>query len=260
MNSFFADTLILARSTLKIYTKCFVFSLKASLSSWRSILVQVAGLILLSVLTRVILGVFAGGGLIPSLILGLVLAYFLTLYFCLIRYAVESENITMEALKHDSSNLFSSVISALFMLFVVRFTLDFLKIDFLTAAAGILMAVFLNPLPEVIYQRGGGMAETFSESFEFIKDNFVEWFFIPFLLLLFFYGPSPRSFFEVLSMNPLYQIEMLIFGLSGFALSPTQYFMLFLILIIMYFVMVFRGVLFKELRLGRRARLYREKQ
>lgn len=248
---------------LKITYRAYLNSLKAAffitLSSWRSIIIQILLLLVLGVLTRIILTIFSGGGLLVSLMLGLLLAYFLSLYLCLIRYGLESEKISFESLKIDSFGLFSPVISALFTLFVIRFTIDFLRIDFISATASILLAVFLNPLPEVIYNRGGSFAESFTESFEFIKDNLIEWFLLPFLIILFLIGPSPKAFFEILSINPLYQVEMVLFKLSSFALSPSEYIFLFLILLVLYFVMIFRGALFKELRLGRRARIYREK-
>ncbi len=260
MMSTIDEYIALVRLTAKIYFRSFLLALKVTLSSWKNILVQILGLVVLGVLSKVLFTVFSGGGLLVSLIFGLLLAYFLSLYLCLVRYGLESENFTFESLKHDSFALFSPVLSALFTLFVIRFTLDFIKIDFLTAAVGVLLAVFLNPLPEVIYTRGGYVGETFMESFEFIKENFIEWFYLPFMIVLLVYGPAPKEFFQVLSINPLYQVELILFLLSSFALSPSQYVLIFLLLVVLYFIMIFRGALFKELRLGRRARLYKEKQ
>jgi hypothetical protein len=254
------DIILLVRSTAHIYGKSFVNAGKISLASWKCILVQILGLIIFAILTFLVSIIFSGGGILPSLVLGLLLAYFLAGYLSLVRYGIENENISRESLLHDTNMLFSSVISALFTFFVIRFTIDFLQQPFLSAAVGILLAVLLNPLPEVVYFRGGSVSETFTESFEFVRDNFIEWFFIPVVLFLVIFGLSPNDFFEFFSVNPLYQVELLLFKLSRSALSPITYFHLFLILVALYFVMIFRGLLFKELRMGRRARLYRARQ
>jgi hypothetical protein len=254
------DFVILLRATAKSYYRSFLLACRVTFTSWKNILIQILGLLILGVVSRVLLVVFSGGGLLVSLMLGLLLAFFLSFYLCMVRYGLESEKISFESLKNDTGALFSPVISALFTFFVIRFTIDFLRVDFLNAAVGILLAVFLNPLPEVLYTRGGSVAESFTESFEFVKENFIEWFMLPLGIVLLVYGPSPKDFFEILSVNPLYQVEMILFRLSSFALSPVEYALLFLILIILYFIMVFRGALFNELRLGRRARIYREKQ
>lgn len=240
-------------------------ALRVTLRSWKLVLIQIAGLVSLGLISLIL-----PKGFVFSLILGLILAYFLSAYLCLVRYGLDGEKFDFESLKQDTNTLFSYVISALFTFFLLNFMFDILSemkiaildINFLKAAIGILLAVFLNPLPEVIYIRGGNVAETFQVSFEFVKENFIEWF-IPILVFIMlvsgFYRLSPESLFQIMSVNPLYQVELILFQLSSLALSPYMIGVLFLILLLLYFVMIFRGSIFKELQLGRRQRLYKEK-
>jgi len=256
---------LLVKSTLSLYKRCFMQAFRVSLRSWKLFFIQIAGLVILGLVSLIL-----PKGFVSSLILGLILAYFLSCYLCLVRYGLDGEKFDFESLMYDANALFSFVISALFTFFLLNFIFEIISgmkiaainTNFLKSAFGILVAVFLNPLPEVIYIRGGSVAETFQVSFEFVKENFIEWFLpvIVFILLVSsFYRPSPEVLFQIMSINPLHQVELILYELSSMALSPYMVSALFLILLVLYFVMIFRGSLYKELQFGRRQRLYKEK-
>ena len=102
--------------------------------------------------------------------------------------------------------------------------------------------ILLNPVPEFIYQTRSSGIELLSASYNFIVENWIEWFFPNIILTLLGY-----LLFELLGI--------LTFGLPGFL-------QLFLVvfgsgLFLTYF-MVFRGFLFAELHgTTRRSRIYR---
>ncbi|HMO18643.1 MAG TPA: hypothetical protein PKA63_11700 [Oligoflexia bacterium] len=246
----------IARITFRLYLKALVVAFRQTLKSWKIILLQALGLLPLAVLPFLLKPV---GGLVASVILGLSLTYYLSYYLVLIRHGLEGEKIDKESLISETNQLFSPAISVMFFVFVVNFTFGFLGSSFFKAVIGILMAVFLNPLPEVLYARSSSLLDMLSDSFQFIRENGVEWFIPTLIPFLIFVGPSPDILFQVLSFSPVTNLKYAFFYLSQGLLSPAFIFILVLVLYIMFFLMIFRGVLFQSLLTGRRNRLYRDK-
>jgi hypothetical protein len=113
---------------------------------------------------------------------------------------------------------------------------------FIVLAVRILLYVFLNPVPELIYQgRTSGLA-LLSASYEFIVANWLEWFLPNVLLTALAY-----LLLQWLNRGAIY----LPFFLDVFFISAA--FGLFLA-----FIMIYRGVLFTELSgTTRRSRVFR---
>ena len=108
----------------------------------------------------------------------------------------------------------------------------------------IALYVFLNPVPELIYQSRTSGLELLSASYSFIVENWIEWF-------------IPNIVLTILGYFLLQLVAALVVGLPGFMQSFVQVFGLGLCLT--YF-MVFRGFLFVELHgTTRRSREYRYK-
>jgi len=106
----------------------------------------------------------------------------------------------------------------------------------------IALYVFLNPLPELIYQSRVSGLELLSASYNFIVENWIEWF-IPNLVL------------TIAGYFLLRFLAIAVFGLPGFIQSFIQVFAFGLC--VTYF-MVFRGFLFSELYgTTRRSREYK---
>ncbi len=106
----------------------------------------------------------------------------------------------------------------------------------------IALYVLLNPLPECLYQTRSSGIELLTASYNFIVENWIEWF-LPNILL------TVAGFF-------VFQLlELLTYGLPGF----LQLFVLALGLgVCLTYFMVFRGFLFAELNgTTRRSRVYR---
>lgn len=250
----FDKTLIVI--TLRIYLNSFWFALRQTMKSWNIVLLQAILLIPLAFLPFLLRPI---GGFAASLIMGFALAYYLSIYLALLRHGLDDEKVDKSSLLNEAGVHFSSAISVLFLFFVIRMTADLLGNHFIRTAIDILMAVFLNPIPEIIYQRGGSISDILRDSFEFVRDNGLEWFIpmlIPFFLI---YGFSSATLFAALSINPIYSLEMLLFSLSQALFNPVFIFLLIVILYILFFVMLFRGHMYKNLLSGRRQRLYREK-
>jgi hypothetical protein len=108
----------------------------------------------------------------------------------------------------------------------------------------IVLYVFLNPIPELIYQSRASGLGLLTASYNFIIENWIEWF-------------IPNIVLTLLGYFLLNLLGSLLSGLPGFVQSFLQLFGLGLCLT---YVMVFRGFLFAELHdTTRRSREYRFK-
>jgi hypothetical protein len=106
----------------------------------------------------------------------------------------------------------------------------------------IALYVLLNPVPEFIYQTRASGIELLGASYNFIVENWIEWF-------------VPNIALTLLAYLLLHTISLLVFGLPGFARFFIVTFGLGLCLT---YIMVFRGFLFAELHGStRRSRAYR---
>jgi hypothetical protein len=106
----------------------------------------------------------------------------------------------------------------------------------------IALYVFLNPVPEFIYQTRSSGVELLSASYGFIVENWIEWF-------------IPNIVLTLAGYLLLYLLGILAAGLPGF----LQVFLVALVFgLCLTYVMVFRGFLFAELNgTNRRSRVYR---
>ena len=108
----------------------------------------------------------------------------------------------------------------------------------------ILLFVFLNAVPELLYQTRASGFDLLSGSYQFILDNWIEWFPPTLLMTIAGYGLLSLLTFLVLGLPSFLQILI-----DGFILGLG-----------LTFFMVFRGALFTELNgTTRRNRVYRYK-
>jgi hypothetical protein len=106
----------------------------------------------------------------------------------------------------------------------------------------IALYVLLNPVPEFIYQTRASGIELLGASYNFIVENWIEWF-------------VPNIALTLLAYFLLNMLSILAFSLPGFA----QFFLVsFGLGLCLTYIMVFRGFLFAELHgTTRRSRAYR---
>ncbi len=106
----------------------------------------------------------------------------------------------------------------------------------------IALYVLLNPVPEFIYQTTSSGLELLSASYDFIVENWIEWFVPNIAITVVGYFLLNLLSMAVIGLPALLQFFAIVFGL-GLCLT---------------YVMVFRGFLFAELNgTTRRARSYR---
>ncbi|RKD32572.1 hypothetical protein [Thermohalobacter berrensis] len=117
----------------------------------------------------------------------------------------------------------------------------------LSLIISLLVFVFLNPLPETIYQKFYSPWETIVYSFEFIKENWLEWF-IPNIVLIYLIYLTTGT-----TMTTLFPTQVFM----GFDFSLKGILLYLLGQILFSFTMIYRGKLFETLSTStRRKRLF----
>lgn len=195
------------------------------------------------------------GGILQFLISSALISNYLYILYKVIEY----EKVTLQDFKEGFKPFFRKVItiviigslsSYLFSLILEPILAGILGPVTLSIVINLLVFVLLNALPESIYQKFYEPWETIVYSFNFIKDNWLEWF-IPNLIFI-------GSIFLItrVLINNIFITQ---FNFT-FDLSLKSIIIYIVGQVILSFYMIYRGVLFNELSTStRRKRLFKRK-
>jgi hypothetical protein len=265
MRASFSEFVCLSRATLRIYRSALIDATHGFLLNWRMLFVHLGCLFAFSFLTRLALffGPYAGG-----FVLGLVVALVLSLYLYTVAAGVSREQLQFREAAQHGFELFGPTLSVLFAFFLLNITADLItrspEVMWLRMVVNLLLAVLFNCVPEVIYQRPSGMGTMFAESFEFMRENFVEWF-LPLLVLLLPLGVIKQGAvltlgITLLTINPLEMIQSFMLWFSDPLLLVGYWWLTITLLFCAYFSFIFRGQLYRQLSSStRRKRIYQER-
>ncbi len=257
-------------ATFRLYQHSFLATLASLQQSWiliPTVLIFAIGLVLVTTIVGQL-------GMIGGLLLGALNACIIGATLSLTEEAVRGgRSLKWQDIPQSLGVYFWDVISVGFM---VWFPLMFLEMGMqanpyrplIATAVFFLIFVLLNPVPEVIYQsRKGSALEIVQESYEFVLENWIEWF-LPVAIAL---APFGLSFFFQISTQAgqrggldFWQLLTLPFSilsqwLSLLGLSSNAGFMIVLLCtpIATVCMLLFRGHLFAALhRSSRRQRMF----
>lgn len=201
-------------------------------------------------------------GMVGGFIFGLISAMCTSSYLYFLAGMVNGQRVVLSELGESWRPYLSPVITVLFFLFLVQLTLSLVlppveSSQDVAFFVTLILLVILNPIPEIIYlgrSDGFGMLQ---ESFDFLRENWMEWF-------------LPLVFFTVLSLgiplpvaSPL-RVGQLSFSFTGIQslLSGSLESLLWNVFgaFIFLALMVFRGLLFRTLfGTSRRQRIFRSR-
>jgi hypothetical protein len=226
--------------------------------------------IVYAVLFELISGLVGPLGMAGGFILGFIEAGCIASYLYLLSRAVQGSRLKLEDLKQSFVAFFWDVIGVLFFLWIAGWVVQFVEQiagdhgAFVAAAYGLAVAVFLNPVPELIYlgRSRGRTTDLLLESGRFVQAHWMEWF-LPNLLfgvalLALALGRSAFNF-ETLSQTlpGLFSLQ------TGYSLGNSlarfsDLWALPLVLALVHYAMVYRGLLFQEIAGGNwKARAFR---
>jgi hypothetical protein len=219
----------------------------------------------LAILWQILLPLISPLGMAGGFLRALIEAACLTFYLGWLRDSLSQTKVSFADLKEFDWSLFQSVISILFILFLAQWALQMLTTSM---DAGwsffilqLLFVVLLNSLAEVLYIARIDGWQGVQESFNFTQRNWIEWYLplLPLVLPLAIYSYSIVAVFAQMHvlLPTAFLLEYLrLLGNPG----PFLFVILPALLALSHFIMLFRGVLFKELEGGnRRQRIFRAK-
>lgn len=201
--------------------------------------------------------------------IGLILAACLSSYLHLISHAVDGSRIRFADLRQSFGARFWDVISVLFAFWIIDLIVEYViapaagpKAPVVGALVGLAMAVFFNPVPELLYQGSSRSFQLLADSARFVSRSGLEWL-IPnviFALILLaplglLGGPAGQVVLQIASLLSPQNDGMGLFNVFVKAPLALQLPML----VFVHWLMVFRGLLFRELVSGNpRQRRFRD--
>ncbi|NMC63229.1 MAG: hypothetical protein GYA55_08670 [SAR324 cluster bacterium] len=258
------DNSQLIRTTLIMYKECAKEASLSLIRNWRLLVMSTTAFITFMFAAFLVgpLG-FAG-----SFILGMVSITLLTYYYSWLSECTSRNTLRWEDYIVFDSSLFSPVINTAFILFIFSLLISQFGVvpNMLKVITCINLGVFIifSALPEILYFHRYQGITSFVEAYNFIKDNWIEWF-IP---LLFFFSPlliqNPIGLLNSLSSgDPLLPVLKFL-SLFSESLVAADFLSLtfppllmnlalsFLSIVAATWFMLFRGFLFRELESGSR--------
>ncbi|MEO8602032.1 MAG: hypothetical protein ABI629_05595 [bacterium] len=226
--------------TLAIYRRAFARGAVLAVKNWPVLLSIFAYAALLSVGVYTAMFLRLAGGLVLSLIVSACCGSFLYL----VEMIVRTNKVSWEDFTRSFGVYLWDVVGVNFALWLLSLATGALIAQlpqglFVVAAIRLVLFVFFNAVPELIYLGHYSLMGLLSSSYEFIANNWIEWFPPNLLLLgglfLIWQAPIGDGFLPMLARSAL-------------------------LALFLYFAMVVRGLLFIELDGStRRARIFRYK-
>ena len=179
-------------------------------------------------------------GLLGGFIVGLVWAACIASFLFLVERLVRHGRVALGELPASFTPYLSDVIGVMFVLWMARMLLAMALMTnpqglLITLVVQLFIFVFFNAVPELIYLGHHSSLELLGESYQFISDNWIEWF--------------PPTLLAGVVLAGLMQLPL---GGAAVVLKWA------LVGLFVYFVMVLRGFLFEELQGStRRSRAFR---
>jgi hypothetical protein len=236
---------------LGLYKDVAILAAKRAAQSWLAALsIPIYALVVVGAAT-----IAAPLGMIGGLIIGLVAAACFGAYLSLLASAVDGSKIRLADLKNGLRSVWD-VVSVFFAMWVIGLVVGFLKnlagpkAEAVGGVAALAMAIFFNVVPELIYQGRNRSFALLKESASFVTANPFAWF-PPNLVFAFviLWATNTLTF----SSPGELLVRLSLLGSAGGVLAfigGAPRWMIPLLIAFVHFVMVFRGLLFRELSSG----------
>lgn len=232
------------------------------------------GFLIFSVVVMVVAGfLLSPFGVAGGLVLGFIQAWLIGWYLSLIELGVvQRRRISLADIRARANGVYLwEVISVMFIFFIVGLLLDPMQTNNLPYRVFVLAASLLfNPAPEQIYQDHTRSTALLTDSYKFMQNKWPEWLGIQLpifivLAVLLTGGTSEVGFLMFLKVLQLYGpffnfINVGLFAMFKLSSGSIGILMGFALLTLSHWLLLFRGILYRELRTSsRRAREWRRK-
>lgn len=245
--SVFEDIILVQKNTMKKSIKSFKTSWPIIFTAIVYMLINILAVNLISILLRGVLSVVAG------LIFAILSSSLISNYLYLLNNAITYNRITFQNFKEGFAQYLWKVYGIFFIAWIARYALSI--VTDLVGVAGItlsnllslLVLVLLNPLPETIYQKYYSSAESIKYSFDFIKENWLNWFVPNIILFAIIYVITGRLVLNMFTTYLAFDFSLDILSIVRYLVGQSLF----------SFTMIYRGHLFNLLSTStRRKRMY----
>lgn len=152
-------------------------TIKSLSKNWVILFVGIVYGILNTVIYGVVNTVFRGPlSIIAGFIGAFISAAMISNYLYLLYNVINNSKITINEFKDGFSAFLYKVYGVMFVFYMVRLLLTFTGLSKFYGILVLLAGIFLNALPETIYQKHYDANTSLSYSFEFARDNIVNWY------------------------------------------------------------------------------------
>jgi hypothetical protein len=236
----------------RLYGQCAARALRHALTAW-----PVAfSLIFYAVAMLTAARFLAPLGIVGRFLLGFVFAACVSSYLHLLARAVEGGKIKFADFKQSFGSRFWDVISVLFAFWIIDIVVSVLVRGMgpngmlIRAMIGLTMAVFFNPVPELLYQGTSRSFSLLADSARFVSAHGPEWLFPNLVIALAVLAPT--GLLQGSAMGERILQLQAVFSIEGIAqiISTIPPWLTPLMLLFIQWAMVFRGLLFREISSG----------
>jgi hypothetical protein len=185
------DIPAIINGTLRIYKRCALDTTKWVIKNW----VVLPGGIALFFIFVLASQLLAPMGFLGGFLLGILYAMALSLYYSWILATKNKDPLNFANLFEFDMPLFWNIINVgfvfwIFFLFYDQLTKGF-NVENLNLGIGLLIGIIFNPLPEIIMHHRMDGTGALSHSYNFIRENWIEWFLPVVLFSLPYWWISP---------------------------------------------------------------------
>lgn len=233
----FEDLILVQKSTIKK-------SIKSLIKNWPIIFTGIVYMTISLLLTIVLSRLFVGplsilAGLISAVISSALISNYLYLLFNIINY----NKINLNNFKEGFTAYLWKVYEVFFIVWLASYLLSSVS-NIAGGSGGVIISliyllafILLNALPETIYQKYYSAFESINYSFEFIKENWLNWFVPNIILFGILYLVTGELITDMFTTYISFNISSGINGIIRYIVGQ----------LIFSFAMIYRGYLFKLL-------------
>lgn len=195
-------------------------------------------------------------GLVGGLLGAIVMSAMISNYLYLLQNIIKHGKITIQDFKDGFKVYLWKIYGVLFIGWISSILLNMFISPILSRAISprlistiisVLLLILLNPLPESIYQKFYSPWETIQYAFNFIRENWIEWFLPNILFIGILYFTTGKIINDLLAIQYTFNFDFSITGILFYIIGQ----------VIFSFIMIYRGVLFEMLSTStRRKRMY----
>lgn len=247
------DLLLVNRSTIKKASKLFLNNWVIVFTGFVYTLLNIALIIVMNIIFRIPIMRFFSG-IISFIATSAMISSFLYLLNQIIRYG----RVTIQDFKDGFTVYLWKVYGVLFIGWVASFLFDRIIGPVIYSAnlslsgtisfiISLLVLILMNALPESIYQKHYSAWDTVTYAFNFVKENWIEWFVPNVIMLGLFYLVTGNVIKDVFAISSGYFFSLSIRGILLYVIGQVMF----------SFIMIYRGILFDTLSTStRRKRAY----